>query len=518
MIQLSNSDNKISATYSTKHYENYNQSGDKNYFEEIVDKMILDQVVGMNDSFKNAISNLSKDKKRMAILSLLDKDRNLFKNIKALVDKDINKMDHIRDIAKMLREYVKVADTLKREYGEVMTPTDLITDMFSKLPKEVWKNPNLKWLDACNGVGPFLCLVIYGLMKGLKDWEPDEEKRYKHIVENMIYAGELQPKNQFLFLCSIDSFDKYKVNIYTGSFLEDGFDYHMKNVWGIEKFDIIVGNPPYDKSQKAEGKRGGGDTLWDKFVIKYINNVLKEDGYLSLVHPTIWRKPQSEKSSSKEVNKLMLSKQIHYLEMHDSKDGMKTFNAGTRYDFYVLQNCDIYTITTINDEDRITSEVNLKDYKFIPNKGLDFFNKILAKNGDEKCPIIFNRTNYGSDRPYVVEINDEIHKYKLVHSTPKAGNRYLYSSRNDRGHFGISKVIFGESGIYDVIIDMGGQYGMSQGSMAIEVNTIEEANNLKEALLSKGFSKFLESVMWSNFRIDWRLFSFLKKDFWKEFI
>ena len=24
--------------------------------------------------------------------------------------------------------------------------------------------------------------------------------------------------------------------------------------------------------------------------------------------------------------------------------------------------------------------------------------------------------------------------------------------------------------------------------------------------------------MWSNFRIDWRLFTYFKKDFWKEFI
>jgi hypothetical protein len=24
--------------------------------------------------------------------------------------------------------------------------------------------------------------------------------------------------------------------------------------------------------------------------------------------------------------------------------------------------------------------------------------------------------------------------------------------------------------------------------------------------------------MWSNFQIDWKLFSYLKKDFWKEFI
>jgi hypothetical protein len=504
-------------TYSVSHYEHYNQNNDKNYFEEIIDMMILDGISGMNDTFRNAIRNLDSDKKRMTILSLLDKDLNLFKRIKALTDKNINKMDHITDISKMLREYVKVADTLKRQYGEVMTPTELIKDMLGKLPKSVWSNPNLKWLDACNGVGPFLCVVIYGLMKGLRDWEPDEEKRYKHIVENMIYAGELQPKNQFLFLCAVDPFDSYGLNIYTGSFLEDGFDYHMKNVWSVDSFDIIIGNPPYDKSQKAEGKRGGGDTLWDKFVIKYLNKTLKKGGYLSLVHPTIWRKPQSEKSSSKEVNMLMLSKQIHYLEMHDSKDGLKTFNAGTRYDFYFLENCEIYTTTKINDEDGIITDVDLKGYNFIPNKGLDFFNKILAKSEDEKCPIIFNRTNYGSDRTYVVENRDENHIYKLVHSTPKSGNRYLFSSRNDRGHFGISKIIFGESGIYDVIVDMSGEYGMTQGSMGIVVSNIEEAIKIKNVLISDKFSNFLKSVMWSNFRIDWRLFSYLKKDFWKEF-
>ena len=504
-------------TYSVSDYEHYNQNGDLNYFEEVIDAMILDGISGMNDTFRNAIRGLSRDKKRMTILNLLDKDLNLFKQIKALIDKDINKMEHITDISKMLREYVKVADTMKRQYGEVMTPTELIKDMLAKLPKSVWSNPNLKWLDACNGVGPFLCVVIYGLMKGLRDWEPDDEKRYKHIVENMIYAGELQPKNQFLFLCAVDPFDKYKLNVYTGSFLEDNFDYHMNNVWNVEKFDIIIGNPPYDKSQKAEGKRGGGDTLWDKFVIKYLNKTLKEGGYLSLVHPTIWRKPQSEKSSSKEVNKLMLSKQILYLEMHNSQDGLKTFNAGTRYDFYVIENRDVYTTTSVNDEDRITTDVDLSGYSFIPNKGLKFFNKILAKNDEQRCPIIFNRTNYGSDRPYVIETEDELHKYKLVHSTPKSGNRFMYSSRNDRGHFGVSKVIFGESGIYDVIIDMNGDYGMSQGSMAIVVDNIEEANNIKKILLSDNFSNFLESVMWSNFRIDWRLFSYLKREFWKEF-
>ena len=63
------------------------------------------------------------------------------------------------------------------------------------------------------------------------------------------------------------------------------------------------------------------------------------------MHPTLWRKPQSEKSASNEVSSLMMSKQIIYLEMHNSEDGMKVFNAGTRYDFYLLENCKIYKQT-----------------------------------------------------------------------------------------------------------------------------------------------------------------------------
>lgn len=94
----------------------------------------------------------------------------------------------------------------------------------------------------------------------------------------------------------------------------------------------------------------------------------------------------------------------------------------------------------------------------------------------------------------------------------------MYSSRNDKGHFGVSKVIFGESGIGDVIIDINGEYGMTQCAMAIKIKDVEEGEVIKQVLLSEKFNGFLKTVMWSNFRIDWRLFSYLKKDFWKEFI
>ena len=252
-------------TYSVDHYNQFAETGDKNYFEEIIDAMILDGISGMNDTFRNAIRDLSRDKKRMTILSLLDKDLNLFKRIKALTDKNIGKMDHIKDIILMLREYVKVGEVEKKKFGEVMTPLELVKEMLATLPEEVWSNPNLKWLDPANGTGPYPIMVIYKLMIGLAEWEPDAEKRYKHIVENMIYVCELQPKNMFLYMCAVDPFDTYKLNIYTGSFLEPEFDKHMKDVWGVEKFDVIIGNPPYQSS--SEDIRGS-KSIYNLFVDK----------------------------------------------------------------------------------------------------------------------------------------------------------------------------------------------------------------------------------------------------------
>ena len=255
----------LEMTYSAKHYEHYSINGDKNYFEEIIDMMIMDQVMGMNETFRLAISNLPKDEKRMAILSLLDKDLNLFKKIKALTNKSINRMEHIKDVILMLRQYVKVGEVEQKKFGEVMTPLELVKEMLKTLPEEVWSNPNLKWLDPANGTGPYPAMIIFRLMSGLKDWEPDEEKRYRHIVENMIYVCELQPKNMFLYLCAVDPFDIYKLNIYTGSFLSDGFDKHMKEVWGIEKFDVVVGNPPY---QSSSDDIRGSKSIYNIFVDK----------------------------------------------------------------------------------------------------------------------------------------------------------------------------------------------------------------------------------------------------------
>ena len=72
--------------------------------------------------------------------------------------------------------------------------------------------------------------------------------------------------------------------------------------------------------------------------------------------------------------------------------------------------------------------------------------------------------------------------------------------------FGVSKVIFGEGGAHNPVIDMEGKYGMTGGAMALCVNNAEEAKQIYDFLLSPLFKKIVDAMSVGYFRIDWRMF------------
>ena len=112
-----------------------------------------------------------------------------------------------------------------------------------------------------------------------------------------------------------------------------------------------------------------------------------------------------------------------------------------------------------------------------------------------------------------------LNKYPCVY-TIKSGDipTFWYSPFNNKGHFGVSKVIFGESGVYKPVIDMEGKYGMTQHSMAIQVDNLEEATYISKVIESDKFDKIIQSCLYSSYAIDWNIFKEFKKDFCKEFI
>ena len=83
---------------------------------------------------------------------------------------------------------------------------------------------------------------------------------------------------------------------------------------------------------------------------------------------------------------------------------------------------------------------------------------------------------------------------------------------------GVPKVIFGESGIHNVIVDVDGKYGMTQGAIGLKIENEKHGLDLKHALESEEFERILKALNFGNFRIDWRIFLYFKQDFYKHFL
>jgi len=422
-------------------------------------------------------------------------------------------IDNPQELIAFLGEHLKPKDIEKKQNGEVFTPPFLIGQKFDKLTEvdpSIWKNPSLKFLDPANGIGNYPALAFHRLMEGLEEAIPDPAERKKHILENMLYMCELNKLNVGVSNKIFDPEGIYKLNIHCGSFLE--LDTMKK--WGVEKFDVIMGNPPYN----ASGTKASGNTIWQSFVDKSLL-LLKREGYLVFIHPPGWRKPNTDRGKFFGLfEKMVKDNQMKYLSIHGIKDGLQTFKCGTRYDWYIIQQTPSTEDTIVKDEKRVEVSVNMREFEWLPNYMIDIVMRLLAKEGEEKCPIIYNRSNYGSDKSYTSRTKTDEFKYPVVHTIPQTGVRYLYSKTCENGHYGISKVIFGDNGLNDVIIDMEGKYATSENSMSIKVDSIKEATEIKNTLLNTQFKEIINACIIGNFRIDWRLFTYFKKDFWREFL
>lgn len=487
----------------------------KNLYENIIEDMIIDGINGMTPDLKKMIKTAPVEKKRELILNIMEENnpehRLLCNKINKVVkENNLYTTKHIKNVVQMLREYVKVSAVEKKQFGEIMTPIELVEEMLDTLPNEVWSNPDLKWLDPCNGVGTFVSVIINRLMKGLSKFQPVEELRYKHIMENMIYVCELQAKNMFLFMYAFDPKDEFALNIYNGSYLDNDFNQHM-SLLGIDKFDIIVMNPPYQELKEGFKR---AKTIWDKFVIKTVDQLI-EGGYLIAVHPSSWRGLSKDFNN---VKNLLKSKQISYLEMHNTTDGLETFGANTTYDFYCLHNVPTTMFTKIKTYNGTIERADISEMEFIPNVNIEFVFSFIAKKGEEKIKILHDSSYHYQNLPeQMSKEQTEEFKYPCAYTVGALNPNFIYSNTNKKGHFGIPKVIWG-NGLTDVIIDEKGEYGLTQFAYAI----VDEPKNLPFIQKALKSDKFIKEVMGYVKGVghiyDYKVIATFRKDFWVDFL
>ena len=249
-------------------YEGYNVFGS---YINLIKKLNPKQFVKSLELYKELINSDENKTLKNALFIFFDNIREVMKK-----DKLIYEMSP-EEIQQKIEQYLPVRDAEKNEYGEVFTPTALIEEMLNKLPKEVWKNKDYKWLDPANGIGNFPMIAYNKLMEGLKDEIKSKEKRSEHIIKNMLYMFEINPKNVGV---SRKIFG-HDANIFCNDFLKS----NIEKICGVKKFDVIMGNPPYNISGVGRQSKTNID---DEFIEKSLQ-LLNTKGFLLFITKTHWR-------------------------------------------------------------------------------------------------------------------------------------------------------------------------------------------------------------------------------------
>lgn len=179
-------------------------------------------------------------------------------------------MDKNNTYALLQHHFEKKNTQNLKEFAEVFTPLNVVEDVLDLLPRHVWKDPTLKWFEPAAGVGNFIVPVYFRLMEGL---EIDIRRRSDHIVSNMLYMSEINKENTRV--CR-KIFGKL-ANIHTG----DTLKLDTMEVWGVDRFDIVFGNPPYNDSFF---RSGSVRPIYNLFVDAFID----ECRYMFFIIPSRW--------------------------------------------------------------------------------------------------------------------------------------------------------------------------------------------------------------------------------------
>jgi hypothetical protein len=370
----------------------------------------------------------------------------------------------------------------------------LIQEMGSHIPDQFFSDPSRKYLDPYGRTGDF-AVYLYDRLRKFHSHE--------HIVNNQLFVLV----NKKLFRKFLR--EKYGfINTYVGDLKHpDKTINHILNM----KFDVVIGNPPYQKKVGASNT----EPMWHHFVLKAFE-LCKPNGWVSLIHPNGWR---NTKGRFKKVKDLLLSKRMVYLNMNDYETGNQTFNASTSFDYYIVNNSEYdNTLVKVCNSKNETAYINLHQFDFIPDSNIELFSKIVAGKDDERVEILHSESAYAHRAEWMSDKKTGKYKYPCVYTISKRnGIREYYSKRNDNGHFGKPKVMLSNGGASYPIIDSDGEYGLMEYSFAI-CDTKKNLPQIKRALESEKFSTLMESVTYLSHKYNRKIIETFRKDFWKEFI
>ncbi len=325
---------------------------------------------------------------------------------------------------------------------EVFTPPSLVNDILDLLPTELWSNPNAKFLDPVSKSGVFLREMAKRLMKGLETQIPDKQKRIDHIFSQQLYGIAITDLTALLSRRSVycsktangkysicETFDneqgniRYKIMkhtwqsgkcIYCGASQEvydreDALETYAYNFIHTDKpekifnmkFDVIVGNPPYQLSDGGNSRSAG--PIYQKFVqqAKKLN-----PRYLTMILPARWYAGgkglddfRAEMLADKRIRKL-----VDFENSNDVFPGVDVA-GGICYFLWDRDNQGLCEVENLIDGNRVKSERTLNEFSILirHSQALPIIRKVLAKKGNSNkklSDVVSSRKPFGLPTNY----------------------------------------------------------------------------------------------------------------------
>lgn len=329
---------------------------------------------------------------------------------------------------------------------EVFTSPKLANLMLDLLPSDIWQNPNATFLDPVCKSGVFLREIVKRLDKGLATQIPDKQTRINHICKNQVFGIAITQLTALLSRRSLycarianspisicDEFDNESGNIIFGNInhaFKDGkctecgaSQEVFGNREGLEnhayafihsdketifneilkmKFDVIIGNPPYQLDDGGAG--ASAKPIYHLFIeqAKKLN-----PNYLIMITPSRWFAGGKGLDEFRD-NMLNDKRMKHIVDFIDSKECFPSsadISGGVNY-FLWDRNyngdctvCNMENGIIVSEMKRSLNEESGDTFiRF--NKAVSILRKVKVKNQESFSKLVSSRKPFGFDTTY----------------------------------------------------------------------------------------------------------------------
>lgn len=345
----------------------------------------------------------------------------------------MNKIDYNPDVLSCLASLSN---------DEVFTPPKIVNEMLDLLPASLWSDKNAKFLDPVSKTGIFLREIAKRLNKGLEKQIPDKQKRVNHILNNQVYGIAITELTALVsrrsLYCSKTANGKYSIciefknkdgNIKFNSIKHDwengrckycgasqevydrgdeleshAYEFiHTQNPWEVfkMKFDVIIGNPPYQLSDEGHGR--SASPIYHKFIqqAKKLN-----PRFLTMIVPARWY--AGGKGLDEFRNEMLNDKRIRKLvDFENSNDVFPGVDVagGICYFLWDRDNKGLCEITSSYNGSEVKSERPLNEFSIFirQSQAIPIIRKIEAikeNNGRKLSDVVSPRKPFGLPTNY----------------------------------------------------------------------------------------------------------------------